>query len=60
MTEDEKLALAQTYLDRMYVARADERQKSMGLAYIEAERQDLARSFVKFANFVISRAGDRK
>lgn len=54
MTDDEMQAQAQIYLDRMYIARADARQKSMGLAYIEAERQDLARTLVKFARFVAS------
>lgn len=56
MTEDEMQGQAQIYLDRMYVARADERQKSMGLAYIEAERQDLAKTLVKFAKFVLSQS----
>lgn len=42
------LTRAQAFLDRKYVARADERQKSMGLAYVEAERQDLAREMVNF------------
>jgi hypothetical protein len=40
---------AQAYVDRKYVARADDRQRSMGLAYVEAEREDLAREFAKFA-----------
>ena len=43
------LAKAQAFVDRKYVARADERQKSMGLAYVEAERQDLAREIARFA-----------
>jgi len=43
------LAQAQAFVDRKYVARADERQKSMGLAYVEVERQDLAREIVRFA-----------
>ena len=38
-----RIALIQAFLDRKYVARADDRQRSMGLAYIEAERTDLAR-----------------
>lgn len=42
------LALAQAFVDRKYVARADARQKSMGLAYVEAERQDLAREIIRF------------
>lgn len=46
---DQMLARAQYFVDCKYVARADERQKSMGLAYVEAERQDLAREMVNFA-----------
>lgn len=42
------LAKAQYFVDCKYVARADERQKSMGLSYVEAERQDLAREIVNF------------
>jgi hypothetical protein len=42
------LRRAQEMVDRKYAARADERQKSMGLAYVEAERQDLAREIVRF------------
>jgi hypothetical protein len=45
----ELLAKAQYFVDCKYVARADARQKSMGLAYVEAERQDLAREIVNFA-----------
>lgn len=47
---DDILKKAQAFVDRKYVARADERQKSMGLAYIEAERQDLAREIAGFAD----------
>lgn len=43
------LLRAQAYVDRKYVARADARQKAMGLAYVEAERVDLAREFARFA-----------
>lgn len=46
------LANAQRFVDRKYVARADARQKSMGLAYIEAERQDLAREIVRFVRSI--------
>lgn len=42
------LAQAQAFVDRKYVARSDARQKSMGLAYVEAERQDLAREIANF------------
>lgn len=48
------VALAQAFVDRKYVARADARQKEMGLAYIEAERQDLAREIVRFVESVHS------
>jgi hypothetical protein len=48
MTHD-LLPKAQALVDRKYVARADERQKSMGLAYVEAERQDLAKEIAMFA-----------
>lgn len=47
------LAKAQYFVDCKYVARSDERQKSMGLAYVEAERQDLAREIVNFAETVL-------
>jgi phosphopantetheine adenylyltransferase len=45
---DVVMSQAQALVDRIYVARADDRQKEMGLAYIEAERQDLAREITKF------------
>lgn len=54
MTHDSKtdagalLPLVQNFIDRKYIARADARQKSMGLAYVEAERQDLAREIARF------------
>jgi hypothetical protein len=49
--EQELLALAQEFIDRKYVAKASAREKMDGLAYITAERQDLAREIV---NFIIS------
>ncbi|MBB4398707.1 hypothetical protein [Bradyrhizobium sp. ERR14] len=42
------LKLAQAFVDRKYVVRADERQKSMGLGYVTAERTDLAREIAAF------------
>jgi hypothetical protein len=51
-SEDELLVKAQAFIDRKYVARADDRQKSMGLAYVEAERQDLAREIVRFVRSI--------
>ncbi|MCP1790951.1 hypothetical protein J2R95_000432 [Bradyrhizobium japonicum] len=42
------LALAQAFVDRTYVQQADARQKSMGLAYVTAERTDLAREIAAF------------
>lgn len=42
--EAEILAL----LDRKYVARSDDRQKAMGLAYITAERRDLAKEIAQY------------
>jgi hypothetical protein len=54
MTETkELLAKAQDFIDCRYAARSDERQKAMGLAYIEAERQDLAREIVSFTQIAI-------
>lgn len=41
----ESLILA--WLCRKYVQRADDRQKSLGLQYTEAETHDLAREFYK-------------
>ncbi|MGO3930828.1 hypothetical protein [Rhodopseudomonas pseudopalustris] len=43
------LASAQAFVDRKYTTRADARQREMGLAYVEAERQDLAREIASFA-----------
>lgn len=42
------LARAQSFVDRTYVQQADARQKSLGLAYITAERSDLAREIAAF------------
>lgn len=39
---------AQEFVDRKYTTHADARQKGMGLAYIEAERQDLAKEVARF------------
>jgi hypothetical protein len=36
-------------------ARSDERQRAMGLAYVEAEKDDLAREFARFAVDEINR-----
>lgn len=59
MTEANILLIrAQEMIDRKYVARADERQKSMGLAYVEAERQDLAREIVRFVEPYIANAAN--
>jgi hypothetical protein len=52
----ELLARAQEFVDRKYVARADERQRALGLSYIEAERVDLAREMARFAQAEIKRA----
>lgn len=53
---DALLAKAQSFVDRKYVTHADARQRSMGLAYVEAERQDLAKEFANFASAVIRSA----
>ncbi|WP_407156335.1 hypothetical protein [Bradyrhizobium sp. STM 3557] len=42
------LTQAQAFVDRKYVATADARQKEMGLAYVTAERTDLAREIAAF------------
>ena len=42
------LALTQAFVDCIYVQQADARQKSMGLAYVSAERTDLAREIAAF------------
>lgn len=42
------LIRAQAFVDRKYTTRADARQQEMGLAYVEAERQDLAREIARF------------
>ncbi len=46
---DKILTRAQAFVDQKYVARADDRQRAMGLAYVEAERCDLAREIARFA-----------
>lgn len=48
-------ARAQAFLDRKYVTRSDARQKAMGLGYIEAERQDLAREVARFCESEVER-----
>ncbi|MCE9567419.1 MAG: hypothetical protein K8U57_35915 [Planctomycetes bacterium] len=40
---DEITERALVMLDGKYIARADDRQRELGLAYIVAERKDLAR-----------------
>lgn len=47
---------AQAFVERKYAARADARQKAMGLAYVEAERVDLAREMANFAAAEVERA----
>jgi hypothetical protein len=47
--DDELEHLAEATLRRAYIARADERQKAMGLSYIEAETRDLAKFIARFA-----------
>ncbi|MDX3966135.1 MAG: hypothetical protein QHD01_05985 [Bradyrhizobium sp.] len=42
------LMIAQAFVDRKYTMEADARQKSMGLAYVTAERTDLAREIAAF------------
>lgn len=49
------LIRAQVFVDRKYVARADARQREMGLAYVEAERTDLAKEIARFAQEEIER-----
>lgn len=44
------------FLDHKYVAKADTRQQSMGLSYIEAERQDLAKEVTNFIRKYVTRA----
>lgn len=43
------LKRAQEYVERKYTTHADDRQKAMGLAYVTAEKDDLAREFARFA-----------
>jgi hypothetical protein len=51
--DDLILIRAQAYVDRKYVMRSDRRQKEMRLAYVDAERQDLAREMTRFAKMEI-------
>lgn len=55
----ELLTRAQAFVDRKYTARADERQRSMGLAYVEAERQDLAREIARFTQTTVKEIVDQ-
>ncbi|MGX9428011.1 hypothetical protein [Bradyrhizobium sp. LeoA1S1] len=48
------LAQAQAFVDRKYVVTADERQKSMGLGYVTAERTDLAREIASFTASIVN------
>ena len=60
MTRDQLVARAQAFIDLKYVARSDARQKAMGLSYIEAERQDIAREIAAFADAIfVEMAGER-
>ena len=54
MTRDQLVARAQAFIDLKYVARSDARQKAMGLSYIEAERQDIAREIAAFADAIFA------
>lgn len=49
MAETEIVERALAYLGHVYTARADTRQKELGVSYITAERTDLARQMAKFA-----------
>ena len=49
------LVRAQAYVDRKYVQQADARQKRMGLAYVTAERTDLAKEIARFTIAEIER-----
>jgi ribosomal protein L7/L12 len=53
---DEVTDRAQAFIDQKYVSRAEDRQQSLGLAYVEAERQDLARAMAVFADSEIQRS----
>ena len=52
----EILGRAQAFVDRKYTVHSDERQKAMGLAYVTAERVDLARELANFAMSEVERA----
>lgn len=42
-------ALAGSFISRKYTAHSDDRQKSMGLAYVTAEKEDLISEVANFA-----------
>lgn len=48
--------MASNFISRKYVARADARQKEMGLSYVEAEKDDLIREVAAFARLVLQRS----
>lgn len=56
MADEERTTRAQAWVDRVYTASADERQKALGLAYVTAERVDLAKELAKFAASEVERA----
>lgn len=60
MSTKELLERAQAHVDRVYTSHADARQKEMGLAYVTAERVDLAREFARFASAEVYKAEDDK
>lgn len=47
--------LAANFIETKYTSRADTRQKSMGLSYIEAEKSDLIREVAAFARSAYQR-----
>lgn len=49
MPNENTIRIAQLTVDRVYTATADDRQRAMGLAYVTAERADLATEMARFA-----------
>ena len=59
-TDEHTRIIVENTIRRKYVARADDRQKAMGLSYIEAEREDLIKTIIGIVNSVNKVRADLK
>jgi len=47
---------AAAFVNRKYVAHADERQKILGLSYVTAEKEDLIDEVASFVRYMVAHA----